>query len=220
MRYYDGRQNKEGGPFTRIHLSADFTQPICDAMEWGDPQDGAKSSKLEGSLSATNLIITPNGRELKQHEMQLNVQEIRDFTFVRGTTDEETGKVKADRLDFIAISVQPGAGALVESYIAMIGKGAGQLRVGYEEQSKMDLEKADPVDEDQRMISAEQAADTASDDEPELDDPAQPTAGPTLAPAALVGGTHQKGTRGRRPRNAEAEAIADGTAPLPGEVIN
>lgn len=39
--------------------------------------------------------------------------------------------------------------------------------------------------------------------------------GPALASAREVGvGTHQKGTRGRRPRNRALEAEADGTAPL------
>lgn len=36
--------------------------------------------------------------------------------------------------------------------------------------------------------------------------------GPTLAPARAVGGTHQKGTRGKPGRNLDAEAFADGSA--------
>ena len=59
--------------------------------------------------------------------------------------------------------------------------------------NQMDLElKAEPseapvVDDSQRLISPEQAADTA----PEAD-------GASLAPAALMGGSHQKGTRKKR----------------------
>jgi hypothetical protein len=37
--------------------------------------------------------------------------------------------------------------------------------------------------------------------------------GPTLMPIVLAGGSHQKGTRGRRPRNPDAEAYADGSGP-------
>lgn len=40
----------------------------------------------------------------------------------------------------------------------------------------------------------------------------KPAAGPTLAPARTQGGTHQKGTRGKRARNLDAEAFADGSA--------
>lgn len=41
---------------------------------------------------------------------------------------------------------------------------------------------------------------------------AKAAAGPTLAPARTQGGTHQKGTRGKRGRNLDAEAFADGSA--------
>lgn len=40
----------------------------------------------------------------------------------------------------------------------------------------------------------------------------KPAAGPTLAPARTQGGTHQKGTRGKRGRNLDAEAFVDGSA--------
>lgn len=220
VRHYDGRRS-DSGPFTKIHVSADFSDPIREFMEWGDPQEGAKDSNLEGELNATHLILTPNGKELKGHELQLTAQMVEKFKFVRGKTTKE-GKVKSDRLDFQIITVEAGAGAKVEQYIAVIGKGVAQLRIGYEEQTKMDLAKSEDAtedateDEQERLISREQAEDTqdADNDEP----PAK--GGPTLAPAALVGGTHQKGTRGRPPRNREAERIADGTEPLPGEIVN
>ena len=35
--------------------------------------------------------------------------------------------------------------------------------------------------------------------------------GPTLAPARTQGGTHQKGAKGRKPRNQAAESFADGS---------
>lgn len=39
-----------------------------------------------------------------------------------------------------------------------------------------------------------------------------------LASVVMMCGSRQKGPRGRKPRDREREAIADGTAPLPGEV--
>lgn len=41
---------------------------------------------------------------------------------------------------------------------------------------------------------------------------AKAAAGPTLAPARTQGGTHQKATKGRKPRNQEAESFADGSS--------
>ncbi len=44
-----------------------------------------------------------------------------------------------------------------------------------------------------------------------------PANGPTLAPARTQGGTHQRGTPGRKPRNKEAESFADGSVEDPAE---
>jgi len=54
-----------------------------------------------------------------------------------------------------------------------------------------------------RQHATSELADTPAD---------EPPGATILAPAALMGGTHQKGKRGRPPRNREREAIADGSA--------
>lgn len=191
VRYFDGRLNDEGGHFTRIHLAADFSDPVREAMEWGEVQEGAKESKLEGSLNATNLILTPNGKDpngkaLKEHELKLSAQEVHDFKFVRGKTAKD-GTVKEDRLDFVVVSAEQGAAAKVEEYVRAIGKGVGSLGIGYTEQEEMDLGEADEKDDKQdRLISDEQAEDTTKEDGDESNE------GQSLASAATAGGTHQR----------------------------
>lgn len=169
IRFFDWRRNDNGGQFVRIHFSADFTDPIRESMEWGEVQEGAKRTSLEGTVTATNLILTPNGRELKTSEIQLTAQEIRDFVFVRGKANEKTGKSRPDRMDFIVTCAQNGAAAIIEEYGNVIGKGAAQLRVGYEEQSELEMEEEDSEDEK----------------------------GATLARAGAVGGTHQRKRKGK-----------------------
>lgn len=159
IRHCDIRQNDDGGNFVRIHFAADFSEPVREAMEWGAVQDGAKESKLEGTLNATNLILTPNGKELKDQELTLNAQAVKDFKYVRGKEDKN-GNVKEDRLEFIVVTVEIGAGAKVEEYIRLIGKHVGALRVGYTEQAGLD-ESAGGDDSQGKLISDEQAADTA-----------------------------------------------------------
>ncbi len=97
---------------------------------------------------------------------------------------------------------------------------ARQEDMGFEEQES----EGDPV-------AAEAAAETEAGEEDQdpisdhltgeaLEKHQQMEKGPTLVPAALAGGTHQRGTkqqRGRRGgevRNPDAEAVADGTAPF------
>lgn len=76
------------------------------------------------------------------------------------------------------------------------------------------LEAGEPVD---KLAEIEQSSGSGTWREVvrsmivDIDNPA-PAAGPTLAPARTQGGTHQKGTRGKRGRNLDAEAFADGSA--------
>ena len=73
-----------------------------------------------------------------------------------------------------------------------VRRSEGQLRVNYEQQQEIPLE---PEETQDRLITEGQAEDTAEEaDEPE----AAEEAGPTLAPAALVGGTHQRRGRPRK----------------------
>ena len=133
-------------------------------------------------MTATNLVLTPNGKELKQWELQLTAKEISGFEFARVKDGDSTH----GELRFQIVTSQEGAAALIEQYIRNIGKSEAQLRVGYEQQVEMDLGDEKPEDED-RLIFEEQAHDTSeATDEPE-DAP--------LASAVLMGGTHQKAKR-------------------------
>ena len=205
IRFVDLRYDeKSKTTYTKINFTASFSEPIREAMEWGEPPAGFASADLDGQMAATHLILTPNGRELKQHELQLDAKEISAFKLVRVEDENETTH---NELRFQVATTSADAAALLSQYLSTIGKGEGQLRVNYDAQSEMDL--AEDADQQERLISDEQAADTAE-------------AGPSLAPALLVGGTHQRGTRGRPPRNRSgAEPIQISSASVgrhdPGE---
>ncbi len=247
IRFADLRYDEDGAhSHVRLDMTADFSEPIAREMQWnpmsfvedlpaevqqliathmkthGGPTKwlelaGLTQAKLKGRIAATTIELIPNG-ELKQHSISLEANEVRAFNVVRLLTKD--GNTKSLELRFQVAISQRGAAGVIENYLDTVGMGVAQLKVGYEKQEALDLDKSDAVvDEDQRMISAEQAADTASDDEPELDDPAQPTAGPTLAPRVLVEGNKPK-RRSEKPRDRSREGLADGTTPLPGEVIN
>lgn len=209
IRYADIRRDDEAGMFTRVHFTADFSEPVREAMEWGEPPSSIQSAKLDGNVTATHLILTPNGRELKQHELQLDVTEVADFQYFR-VKDGESNSTHAE-LRFIVRTPVDGAGALIEQYIRHIGKGPAQLRINYEEQAVMDL--APGESKQVELGDGTPATITRGTELEGQDEDFEPAkaAGPSLAPAALVGGTHQRGTRGRPPRNREREAFADGS---------
>lgn len=179
IRFVDLRYDeKSKTTYNKINFTAAWTEPIRDAMEWGEPPAGFSQSKLDGDVVATHFILTPNGRELKQYELQLDAKEASAFEVVRVQDGESTSY----ELRFQVVSAAPDAEALIGNYIRNIGKGEGQLRVNFEEQEEIPLEP----DNQERLISEEQAEDTAEDD------------GPVLASATVMGGTHQKGTRSKR----------------------
>ena len=128
IRYIDLRRKDEGSPFTRLHLAADFSAPVQEAMEW-HIGDGMSSAKLKGVLTASHLILTPNDKRLKDHELQLECSEVEDFQLVELKDNE--GERAGLELRFMARSVQPGACGLVEEYWTRIGHTDSQLKVAY-----------------------------------------------------------------------------------------
>lgn len=184
IRFVDLRyDDKSKTVYTKINLTAAFTEPIREAMQWGTPPAGFASAKLDGEFTASNFILTPNGRELKQHELQMNAKEIGSFDLIRVKGDD--GESARNELRFQLLTADPLASGLLAQYLAAIGKGEAQLRVNYEQQGELEMAAED---QQERLISEEQAADTE-----EAED------GPALAPATLMGGTHQKSRR-KQPR--------------------
>jgi hypothetical protein len=189
IRFVDLRYNdKSKQKYVKLNFTAAFSEPVREALEWGEPPAGFASAKLDGDLTASHFILTPDGKELQQHELQMDSSGISNFEVARVKTGEDSHE---NELRFQIVTSTGGAAGLVESYLEAIGKGTAQLRVNYEQQTEMPLE-----DKQDRLISEEQAADTS--EAADLEDIADPhrATGPSMAPAALVGGTHQK----RKPR--------------------
>lgn len=126
VRYADLRMN-EAGVFSRLHLTAELTKPVMEAMGWTEPPDWIDSAKLAGTLSAQSLTLTPNQKQLKEREIQMEASEVSDFTVVRVTEDE------ADHIElrFIARVTQVGAIQWVEDYLRTVGQDPGALKVSY-----------------------------------------------------------------------------------------
>ena len=179
IRFVDLRyDDKSKTTYTKLNLTAAFSEPIRNAMEWGEPPAGLSSGKLDGEMNATHFVLTPNGSQLKQHELQLDAREIGAFTFHRVKGQD----IVVDELQFQIVTAAPGAAGMIEQYISNIGKGEAQLRVNYEKQAEL-------YDEEGEEETAEETEEAAAED-----DGSAP-----LASATEMGGTHQK----KRRRGAE-----------------
>jgi hypothetical protein len=185
LRYDDKSKQK----YVKLNFTAAFSEPVREALEWGEPPVGFDSAKLDGDLTASHFILTPDGKELRQHELQLDSTGISNFEFARVKVGEDSFE---NQLRFQIVTSAVGAAGRVEAYIEAIGKGTALLGVNYEQQAEMPLE-----DKQEPLISREQARDTSeeTDDHDVFVSCAEENALP-LAPAATMGGTHQK----RKPR--------------------
>jgi hypothetical protein len=184
IRFVDLRYDeKSKAKYVKINFTASFSEPVREAMEWGEPPAGFASAKLDGDLTASHIILTPDGKELSQHELQMDISGASGFEVHRVKVGEDSHE---NELRFQVVTSAPGAAARLEAYLEVIGKGTAQLRVNYEQQQPLVT-----TDTQERLISEEQAHDTSeATDDTAADDPGAP-----LAQAATMGGTHQRKVR-------------------------
>lgn len=190
VRYVDLRyDDKSKTVYSKINFTAAFSEPVRNAMEWGEPPAGFASAKLDGDFTATHFILTPNGREMKAQEIQMDAKEIGNFALHRVKDDD--GESTSNELRFQIVTADPNAASKLREYLSIVGKGEAQLRVNYEAQSDLEMEAEAEEEKQGALISEEQAADTA-----EESDGSAP-----IAAAAVMGGTHQR--KGRDKKRAE-----------------
>lgn len=154
IRFVDLRYNEQSKTcYTKINFTAAWTDPIREAMEWGQPPEGFASAKLDGELVATMLEMIPNG-DLKQHGFDLEAKEISSFELHRVTDGESTKQ----EIRFQIVTTVAKAAQKLAAYLSTIGKGEALLKVTYEVQSELEQEAENTQEQ---LISKEQAADTS-----------------------------------------------------------
>ena len=175
IRFVDLRyDDKSKVKYVKINFTAAFSEPVREAMEWGEPPAGFASAKLDGDLTASHFILTPDGKELRQHELQMDSSGISGFEVHRVKVSEDSHE---NELRFQIVTSAAGGAAQVEAYLEAIGKGTAQLRVNYEKQEGLDLE--DDKQESFESVNPQPTGAPADEAAP-------------LAPAAVMGGTHQR----------------------------
>ncbi len=175
IRFVDVRYNEPSKTvYTKINITASWTDKIREAMEWPDAPERYGAADLIGDLVATKLELIPNG-DLKQHGFDLEAKTIDSFS-VHPVKDDE-GNVNDHELRFQITTTAAKAAQKLGAYLAVIGKGEAQLKVWYEAQSELENE----ADQQGKLISEEQAADTAEGSD-----------GPTLAPTGTRHGARNK----------------------------
>ena len=142
LRYHDQRI-KENQVFHRLYFSADFSEPVCEALDWnpGVARDVEQCKLPPRVLSAGLAVLAPNPKPLREHSIEFGYQEIRDFQ-VHAKHDDE-GEYTGAELRFVVVSGHKDLAAYLENWLRAIGTGEGadaQLKVSYAEQTKFEEE--------------------------------------------------------------------------------
>ena len=133
IRYADLRFEREGAVFCRLHLQADLSGPVLAEMDWDAIPDGITTAKLTGKLTARTLTLTPSGKDLERHRIEIECSDVADFAVV--PEKGEDGEVSSHRLNCIARSQEIGAISKVEQYRRLIGDGPATAHLAYEKQA-------------------------------------------------------------------------------------
>ena len=134
IRFADLRIN-EAGVFCRLHLTAELTDPVAEAMSWDAIPECIDSAKLEGALTSQKLTLTPNQKQLADDAIEMECSEVSEFQVVRVTENEST----RTELRFTARVSQAGAIQWVENYLRTAGQDPGALKVSYVKQEELPL---------------------------------------------------------------------------------
>jgi len=140
LKHFDGRQSPDGATFfTRMNLSAEFSDTVRENMDWDDPGDCIKPgspAKLTGELLGHNFILTPGDKRLKDKELQLGIKDVTDFQVI--TLKDDEGEPSGRQLRFQVRTEEDGAAALCEQYVRSVGRHEGQLKISYIPQPKQE----------------------------------------------------------------------------------
>lgn len=139
-----GSFTNDGGSVSRlIHAKANPTKAVRAAMKWEELPDCAESAKLAGELHASTLVLSPNSDALLKHEIESECTLISDFELKR--VQDKGGESRKLELNFNIRISERAALAKIEAYCEKVGEGPASLKIGYTEQSELELEGSEVV---------------------------------------------------------------------------
>lgn len=206
LRYIDLRRD-EGGSFTRLHLTADYSEPVQQSMGWEPIPESVTTCKLAGKIAAVNMVLTPTDKALQRNEIQMEASEVGDFALVPTKNDE--GDVTGHELRFVLRTNESAAWAALGQYFMAIGQGTALLTVTYAEQTTLDSQPTQG-----NLVEMPDASDSDASNEDEKEVEGLPVSvEPPLASAVQVAGNTDKLRKARRDRQSRQPIPADPGAP-------
>lgn len=207
MRHLNMPAPKEGDPLMRLHIRADLTGPIMEAMGWEDiPTCLASPAKLSGELACTTAVIKPNGSTLAMYERCLQITAAEDFRAVPIKDDE--GDITDHALELSLKIADKDSQLAVVALMQALGRADCAVELSYEVATQQALglesgkaeESADADDEPKSAGETYTTIRVVSGECPIQDEPED--AGPLPSAVSMAGSTEKlrKQRRARTPK--------------------
>lgn len=156
-------RNGEDAREVRVEMTADWTETVREKMEWGEVPHGHGGGYLLGELVASTMQLTPAGRELKEWQLDLNINKVTGF--VQVPLKDSEGNTTGRELRFSVRATAEATAAKVEEYCARIGRHAGLLKIKFQHQEELALDPESGSEEETLQAASRFAAIGKEDDE-------------------------------------------------------
>src|SRR4051812_44989991 len=72
---FDVRQSSKGETtFVRVHMRADFSDPVKEAMDWEPRPQGWNGGDLTGELTGVEMMLKPSQKELDRYAFKMPIR--------------------------------------------------------------------------------------------------------------------------------------------------
>lgn len=120
-----------------VKLTANWTKPVCELLDWEEAPKGFGKASMEGSLHGVNMIMEPSDSALKDYQFDIPIGTVGSFKHVPVLDGE--GRIGRRELHFEVTTVADDAALVLDNWQKHIGEATAQCRITYNAEQQQEL---------------------------------------------------------------------------------